>query len=66
MTLHFVRWPMEVEADIADRHLTCRHCADDWEAIDGPERAIIGRTGPRRRCLSCGSWVDWPETTNAV
>jgi len=66
MTLFFVRWPMEVEADITDRHLTCRHCADDWESFDGPDRPIIGRTGPRRRCPSCGSRVDWPETTNAV
>ena len=61
MTLHFVRWPMDVKADAADQHLTCPHCADDWESFDGPDRAIIGGTGPQRRCPNCGSWVDWPE-----
>jgi DNA-directed RNA polymerase subunit RPC12/RpoP len=66
MTLHFVRWPMVVEADVADQHLTCPHCADDWTSLDGPDRAIIGRTGPQRRCPACGSWIDWPEATNGV
>jgi hypothetical protein len=23
MTLYFVRWPMDVNADVADQHLTC-------------------------------------------
>jgi hypothetical protein len=66
MTLFFARWPMDVKADVADRHLTCPHCADDWESFDGPDRTIIGRTGPQRRCPACGLWIDWPEATNAV
>jgi hypothetical protein len=66
MTLHFVRWPMDVKADLADQHLTCPHCADEWESFDGPGRAIIGRIGPQWCCPACGSWIDWPEATNAV
>ena len=66
MTLFFVHWPMDVKADVADRHLTCPHCADDWESFDGPDRAIIGCTDPQRRCPACGLWIDWPEATNAL
>ena len=66
MTLFFVRWPMDVEADVADQHLICSHCADDWESFDGPERAIIGCTRQQRRCPACGAWTDWPEAKNAV
>ena len=66
MTLYFVRWPMDVNADVADRHLTCPHCADEWVSFDGPDRAILGRTGPQRRCPICGSCIDWPEATNGI
>ena len=66
MTLFFVCWPMDIKADVADQHLICSHCADDWESFDGPDRAIIRRSGPQRRCPACGLWIDWPEATNAV
>ena len=52
MTLFFVRWPMDVEADVADRHLTCPHCEDDWVSLDDPDSAIIERTHQQRRCQS--------------
>ena len=35
--------------------------------LDALQRfAILGRTGPQRRCPTCGSWIDWPEATNGV
>jgi hypothetical protein len=66
MTLHFVRWPMDVRADVTDQHLTCPHCADDWDSFDSPDRAIIGRTSSQRRCPACGAWIYESEATNAV
>jgi hypothetical protein len=65
MTLYIVRWPMESAADVADRHLVCPRCADDWDSFDGPDRAIIGRTGPQRRCPACGGRIYGPEATDA-
>jgi hypothetical protein len=66
MTLYFVRCPVDIEADVADRHLICPHCADDWESFDGPGRTIIGYTGAPRRCPACGAWIYGPEATNGV
>ena len=40
MTLYFVRWPMEIEADIRDQHSICSHCEDDWVS-PAVRRAII-------------------------
>jgi hypothetical protein len=39
MTLYFVRWPMEIEADIRDEHPICSNCEDDWGSLDGPKAA---------------------------
>jgi len=66
MTLYFVRWPMEIEADIGDEHLICPQCEDYWVSLDDPDSAIIKPTRQQRRCPACGSWIDQPEATNAV
>ena len=66
MTLYFARWPIDVEADVADRQLAYPHSADDWESFDGPDGKIVGTSRRQRRCPACGLWVDWPEAKNVV
>ena len=66
MTLYFVRWPMDIEADIRDEHSICSHCEDDWVSLDDPDSAIIKPTRQHRRCPICRSWIDRPGATNAV
>jgi hypothetical protein len=66
MTLFFVRWPMDIEADIADRHLTCSHREDGWDVPDDPDPTILERTRQQRRCPACGSWIEQPPAANAV
>ena len=66
MTVYFVRWPMVIEAEIRDEHPICSRCEDDWEAPHDPDSAGIERSRRQRRCPACGSWIDWPEATNAV
>jgi hypothetical protein len=66
MTLYFVRWPMEIEADIRDEHPICSNCEDDWGSLDGADSAIIERIPQQQRCPACGSWIDRPGATNAL
>ena len=75
MTLYFVRWPMEIEADIRDEHPICSNCEDDWGSLDGadsaiiertPQQQLIERTPQQQRCPACRSWIDRPGATNAL
>jgi len=66
MTIYFVRWPMDIEADIRDENPICPHCEHDWVSLDDSNPAMIKLTGRQRRCPACGLWTDRTVATNAV